>query len=123
MPMPDDMRSCPVGWGTILKIHEKPNQENLMPVTMDVGKVAKLARLFFSDEGEQDLSLKLNDILSYMEQLERLDTGDIEPTTHVLPLKNVFREDVVVPSLPQKDLLANAPDQAMGCFRVPKVIE
>ena len=94
-----------------------------MPVTMDVDKVAQLARLKFSEEEKRDLSSKLSDILSYMEQLNRLDTEDVEPTAHVLPLKNVFREDVVAPSMPQKELLANAPDQTMGHFKVPKVIE
>jgi len=94
-----------------------------MPVTMDVEKVAQLARLKFSEEEKRDLASKLNDILSYMEQLNRLDTEEVEPTAHVLPLKNVFREDVVVPSMAQKELLANAPDRAMGHFKVPKVIE
>ena len=94
-----------------------------MPVTMDVDKVAQLARLKFSEEEQRELSSKLNDILSYMEKLNRLDTEDVESTAHVLPLKNVFREDVVVPSMPQKELLANAPDRAMGHFKVPKVIE
>jgi len=94
-----------------------------MPVTMDVEKVAQLARLRFSEEEKRDLASKLNDILSYMEQLNRLDTEDVEPTAHVLPLKNVFREDLVVPSMAQKELLVNAPDRAMGHFKVPKVIE
>ncbi|MCD6333867.1 MAG: Asp-tRNA(Asn)/Glu-tRNA(Gln) amidotransferase subunit GatC [Candidatus Latescibacteria bacterium] len=94
-----------------------------MPVNIDVENVAQLARLRFSEEEKRDLSTKLNDILSYMEQLNRLDTEDVVPSAHVLPLKNVFREDVVAPSMPQKDLLANAPDQAMGYFKVPKVIE
>ena len=94
-----------------------------MPVTIDIERGAQLARVRFSEEEKEDLSSKLNDILSYMEQLDQLDTEDVEPTAHVLPLKNVFREDVVVPSLPQKELLANAPDRAMGHFKVPKVIE
>jgi len=94
-----------------------------MPVNIDVENVAQLARLRFSEEEKRDLSTKLNDILSYMEQLNRLDTEDVVPSAHVLPLKNVFREDVVAPSMSQKDLLANAPDQAMGYFKVPKVIE
>jgi aspartyl-tRNA(Asn)/glutamyl-tRNA(Gln) amidotransferase subunit C len=55
--------------------------------------------------------------------LNELDTTDVPPTSHVLPLKNVFREDMVAPSLSQQETLANAPDQWMGYFKVPKVIE
>ena len=94
-----------------------------MPVAIDVEKVAQLARLRFSEEEKRDLASKLNDILSYMEQLNRLDTEHVEPTAHVLPLKNVLREDAVAPSMSQEDLLSNAPDRAMGHFKVPKVIE
>lgn len=95
-----------------------------MPVTReDVEKVAALARLCFSKEEKEQFTTQLNRILEYMEQLNRLDTEDVEPTSHVLPLKNVFREDVVVPSLPQDELLANAPSQHRGYFKVPRVIE
>lgn len=95
-----------------------------MPVTKeDVEKVAVLARLSFSEEEKEQLTAQLNRILEYMEQLNRLDTEEVEPTSHVLPIKNVFREDVVVPPLPRDALLANAPRRSMGYFRVPRVIE
>lgn len=95
-----------------------------MSVTIaDVEKVAQLARLRFSEEDKQQLVVDLNRILDYFEKLKELDTEDVPPTTHVLPLKNVFREDVVVPPMPREKLLANAPDRAMDHFKVPQVIE
>lgn len=95
-----------------------------MPVTMeDVENVAALAKLRFSEEEKQKLISQLNRILEYFQKLNELDTTDVEPTSHVLPIKNVFREDVVTSSLPQEQILANAPDQWKGHFKVPKVIE
>ena len=95
-----------------------------MAVTIDdVRKVAYLARLSFSAEEEARLVDELNRILGYTEKLNELGTEGVPPTSHVLPISNVFREDVVRPSLPQDELLANAPSKWRGYFRVPKVIE
>jgi aspartyl-tRNA(Asn)/glutamyl-tRNA(Gln) amidotransferase subunit C len=95
-----------------------------MAVTLDdVRKVAYLARLSFSPAEEARLVDELNRILGYMEKLNELNTEGVSPTSHVLPISNVFREDAVVPSLSQDDLLANAPSGRGGYFRVPKVIE
>ena len=95
-----------------------------MAVTIeDVRKVATLARLSFSPEEEARLAEDLSRILEYAQKLNELDTEGVPPTSHVLPIHNVFREDVVTPSLPQDKLLANAPSKWRGFFRVPKVIE
>ena len=95
-----------------------------MAVTIeDVRKVAHLARLSFSPEEEARLAEDLSRILEYAQKLNELDTEGVPPTSHVLPIHNVFREDVVTPSLPQDELLANAPSRWRGFFRVPKVIE
>ncbi|MSS71551.1 MAG: Asp-tRNA(Asn)/Glu-tRNA(Gln) amidotransferase subunit GatC [Candidatus Latescibacteria bacterium] len=95
-----------------------------MAVTLDdVRKVAYLSRLSFSAEEEKRLVDELNRILSFMEKLNELNTEGVSPTSHVLPISNVFREDGVVPSLSQDELLANAPSRRGGYFRVPKVIE
>ncbi len=95
-----------------------------MPVTVeDVENVIALAKLELSAEEKQKLIAQLNRILDYFAKLNELDTTDVPPTSHVLPLKNVFREDMVAPSLSQQETLANAPDQWMGYFKVPKVIE
>ena len=95
-----------------------------MSVTLeDVRKVSQLSRLTFTLEEEQRLIEDLNRILDYVALLDKLDTTDVAPTAHVLPLSNVFREDLPRPSLTQEEALSNAPSAAMGHFRVPKVIE
>jgi aspartyl-tRNA(Asn)/glutamyl-tRNA(Gln) amidotransferase subunit C len=65
----------------------------------------------------------LNDILQFAEKLNQLDTEQIEPTSHVLPIENVLRDDEVRPSIPREKALLNAPDQKNGMFRVPAVFE
>jgi len=85
--------------------------------------VANLALLELSEEEKELFTHQLDSILAYMDKLNRLDTTGIEPTSHVLPITNVFREDDLQPSLPLEDALANAPDTRDGFFRVPRVIE
>jgi len=94
-----------------------------MSVTLkDVEHVAALARLSFTDEEKLKLTGELNAILAYMEQLNTLNTSSVEPLSHVIELKNVFREDVRVESLSREDALKNAPAATEKFFRVPKVI-
>ncbi len=94
-----------------------------MPVTIqDVEHVAALARLSFTEEEKQRLTAQLNEILHYMEQLNTLDTSNVEPLSHVIELQNVFRQDVLRPSLPREDALKNAPSHTDEFFKVPKVI-
>jgi aspartyl-tRNA(Asn)/glutamyl-tRNA(Gln) amidotransferase subunit C len=94
-----------------------------MPVTIkDVEHVAKLARLTFSDEEKEKLTHQLNQILDYIEKLNELDTTTVEPLSHVIDLKNVFREDKARPSIPPEEALKNAPAKTEKFFRVPKVI-
>ncbi len=88
-----------------------------------VEHVAKLARLAVTDEEKGVFARQLSSILTYVETLNRLDTSTVEPTSHVLPIQNVFREDEVRPSLAREQAFANAPDTDNGCFRVPKIIE
>ncbi|MEI7590838.1 MAG: Asp-tRNA(Asn)/Glu-tRNA(Gln) amidotransferase subunit GatC [Deltaproteobacteria bacterium] len=89
----------------------------------EVTHVANLARLEFSEEEKDKFTHQLNNILSYMEKLNQVDTDGIAPTTHAVELQNAFREDIVKPSLSNEMVMANAPDKAGDCFRVPKVIE
>lgn len=88
----------------------------------DVEHVAKLARLYLSEKDKENYSHTLNDILEYMDVLNKVDTSEVEPTAHVLPLKNVFREDVVKECLDKKLALFNAPEEEDGCFKVPRII-
>ena len=95
-----------------------------MEITLkEVEQVAKLARLELSEDEKAIFARQLSAILSYMDQLKTLDTGGVEPTATVLPTDNVFRDDQVRPSLPQEAALTNAPDQADGFFRVPRILE
>lgn len=94
-----------------------------MSVTLkDVEHVAALARLSFSPEEKQNLVKELNEILAYMEQLNKLDTTNVEPLSHVIELRNVFREDILRPGLSREEALKNAPAKTDKFFRVPKVI-
>jgi aspartyl-tRNA(Asn)/glutamyl-tRNA(Gln) amidotransferase subunit C len=88
-----------------------------------VEHVAKLARLALSPEEMERLASQLSEILDYVEKLNRLDTSGVEPTSHVIPLSNVFREDRARPSLPQEKALQNAPEAEAGFFQVPRIIE
>lgn len=89
----------------------------------EVEHVAKLARLDLPEAEKDKLTDQLSNILTYVEKLNELDTTGIEPTAHILDIKNVMRDDVAAPSLPRERALANAPDKAAGHYKVPKIIE
>lgn len=88
----------------------------------DVQHVAKLARLSFSNEDLELFTNQLNQILTYMDKLNELDTAHVEPTHHALAITNAFREDAIRPSVSNEKSLANAPAKADGSFTVPRVI-
>jgi len=94
-----------------------------MPADLDVKYVAHLARLALTPEEEQKMAAQLGQILGYIEKLKEVDISGVEPTAHAFPLVNVTRPDEVRPSLSQADALRNAPSQANGLFRVPKIVE
>jgi aspartyl-tRNA(Asn)/glutamyl-tRNA(Gln) amidotransferase subunit C len=87
-----------------------------------VEHIADLARLELSDAETQQLQSDLSRILEYVEQLSELDTSDVPPTAHVVVQEDVLRDDVVRPSLPTEDVLANAPYAEDGFFRVHAVL-
>jgi aspartyl-tRNA(Asn)/glutamyl-tRNA(Gln) amidotransferase subunit C len=89
----------------------------------EIEHIASLARLHLSEEEKELFGSQLSSILEYMEKLNELDTKDIEPTSHVLPLSNVMKDDMLMPSIPREDALMNAPDHTDKFFRVPKIIE
>lgn len=90
---------------------------------ISVEHIAKLARLSVSEEEKELFGPQLNGILSYMEKLNELDTKDVGPTSHVLSLSNVMRDDIPGNSIPREDALMNAPDHTDKFYRVPKIIE
>lgn len=85
--------------------------------------VAALAKLQLSEEEQEKARVDLGAILEYMEIMKELDTEGVEPMSHVFPVKNVFREDEVKNTPDRENLLANAPEQKEGCFKVPRTIE
>ena len=88
-----------------------------------VAHIALLSRLEFTDEQADAFAAQLSRILEHVDQLSKLDTEGVEPTSHALKLVNVMRPDVTRPSLPNREALANAPDKEAGCFRVPQIIQ
>lgn len=95
-----------------------------MAVTVsDVKAVAALARLELSEGEEERLTGELNRILEYMEKLKELDTEDVEPTSHVVPITGAFRRDEVIPFERREALGVSAPQLDQGYFRVPRIID
>src|SRR5688572_11984287 len=90
--------------------------------TEDVRHVARLARLALTDDEAETLRGQLSDILGYAEKVSEVATEDVPPTSHPYPLRNVWREDVVRPSLTPDEVLAAAPAAEDGRFRVPKIV-
>ncbi|MFH1848237.1 MAG: Asp-tRNA(Asn)/Glu-tRNA(Gln) amidotransferase subunit GatC [Candidatus Omnitrophota bacterium] len=90
---------------------------------IDIEYTANLTRVALSAKEVSTFGGQLDTILGYINKLNEVDTEGVEPTSHVLSLKNVLREDEVRPSLSAEDALKNAPDQHKGSFKVPKIIE
>ncbi len=94
-----------------------------MITTKDVKYIASLSRLHLKEDEIGLLTKNLEDILHYIAKLKKTDVSKIAPTTHALPLKNVYREDKIVPSLTQKEALSISVEKHKGAFKVPKIIE
>lgn len=91
--------------------------------TEQVQKVAKLARLELSEEELTLFTGQLDTILAYVEQLDELETEEVEGTSHAVPLICPLREDRPAPSSTREAIVENAPDHDQGCFRVPRIID
>ena len=85
----------------------------------DMENVAVLSRLSSPEDKEAQYTQQLNDFLEYVDNLSTVDTEGIQPIAHVLPVSNVFREDVVKESLSREAALSNAPLKEDGYFKVP----
>ena len=95
-----------------------------MKITRDqVEHVSRLARLALSEQELDSLTGEMDAILDYVEQLNTLDTQEIVPTAHAVPMENAFREDEVRPGFTTEQALSNAPDATDNAFRVRRVIE
>lgn len=95
--------------------------EKITDETIDY--VGILAKLKLSEQEREDAKADMQKMLDYIDKLNELDTAGVEPMTHVFPVKNVFREDVVVNGDDWEQMLANAPEQRDGQYQVPKTVE
>jgi aspartyl-tRNA(Asn)/glutamyl-tRNA(Gln) amidotransferase subunit C len=96
----------------------------IMKITKQtVENVAMLSRLNIVDNKMDKYIEEFSNFLEYVDVLQQVNTENIKPTAHVLPLQNVFREDIVKSSLSREAALANAPEQEDGYFKVPRIIE
>jgi aspartyl-tRNA(Asn)/glutamyl-tRNA(Gln) amidotransferase subunit C len=89
----------------------------------EVAHLARLARLEVTDDELDAFAGQLDVILESMKTLADVDTDGVQPTSHAVPLVNVFREDQPQPSLPRDAVLAGAPDTAEDRFRVPRILD
>lgn len=88
----------------------------------DVEKVSLLARLRLTDDELDKMTVQLGQILEYFDQLNELETANVEPMAHAVEVSNVFGDDIVQPSLDRDDVLSNAPKRDEECYRVPAVL-
>lgn len=97
---------------------------SLTRITLEeVKHVANLARLAITEEEAEMFTKQLDAIITFAEQLNELDTENVEPTSHVLDIKNVLREDTAKQGLPVEEVLKNAPEQENGQIKVPAIID
>ena len=89
----------------------------------EVEHVARLARLELSDAEKERMRLQLDAILTYIDKLRQLNTDNVEPTSHAIPMVNVMRGDEVRPCLSTEEMLANTPEREGDFVRVPRIIE
>jgi aspartyl-tRNA(Asn)/glutamyl-tRNA(Gln) amidotransferase subunit C len=90
----------------------------------DVQYIAHLSRIHLQESEAEKLTHDLEGILGYIEKLNKLDVSQVKPTSHVLPIENVFRQDIVRPSLNPKDIMKfSVENDGKGSFKVPQVIE
>lgn len=89
----------------------------------EVEHVAHLARLEIKEEDKEQFTEQLSAILTYVEKLNELDTKEVEPTSHVLPIENVFKEDVAGESISTDRALENSPEKEQNHFKVPKIVD
>lgn len=85
--------------------------------------VSALAKLELSEAEKARAKEDLGNILNYIDTMNEINTDDVEPMSHVFPIRNVFREDVVENGADRENLLANAPEEQDGCYVVPQTVE
>ena len=99
-----------------------PTSRPHVDLHIDIARVARLARLALTADELERFGRQLDDVLAYIAALDELDTAEVEPTSHPLPLATPFRGDEVGAGLPREAALANAPETDGEAFVVPKVL-
>lgn len=92
-----------------------------MITVKDVEHVAKLARLELTEEEKELYTRQLGDVLKYVDQMNEVDTSNVKPMCQVIDFVNVMRDDKVVYEQTKEELMANAPEEENGFFKVPKI--
>ena len=92
-----------------------------MITVKDVEHVAKLARLELTEEEKEKFTRQLGDVLKYVDQMNEVDTDDVEPLSHPIDFVNVMRDDKIYYEQTKEELMQNAPDEENGFFKVPKI--
>ena len=88
----------------------------------EVEHTAWLAHIELSEKEKNLFTEQFNDILDYFKKIDEIDTEDVQPTYHVLDLKNIYREDEETPSLPTKEALKNAPKKEKKFLKAPRIV-
>lgn len=89
----------------------------------EIDSVAYLSRLELAEEEKDKLAGHINRLLDNFQSLQEINTDDVEPTSHVIPVSNVFRKDEARTSLSAEEVVSNGPQVAENCFVVPRVVE
>jgi len=104
--------------------HQSTSRRIIVALTPDdVARLAGLARIDLTEEEKEDLAPQLGLILDSVAVVSQVASADVPPSSHALPLSNVFREDVVAPSMPVDDALAMSPKVEDNRFRVPRILQ
>ena len=99
------------------------DERDRRPEGIDVGYVARLARLDLTPEETARFQSQLEHIVGYVRQIEALDVAGVEPTSHAVAVTNVLRPDAARPGLEHDTVMANAPETIDGHFRVPRIVD
>ena len=87
-----------------------------------IDNIAILSKLDLTDNEREKAKEDMDKMLDFIDKMNELDTDGIEPLSHVFPINNVFREDIIVNEDDSEAMLRNAPDKDVGCYRVPKTV-
>lgn len=106
-----------------MKVKVLLKEQKALITIKEVEHVARLARLAVSDEEKEMFTRQLADIVDYIHLLNEVDTENVEPMAHAIPMTNVLREDIAENNFDREDMLAISPYEEDGFIRVPKIID